>query len=75
MPPTTTTYSDPVVDGIDASRRVAWAKFYDVTEYAELIERLLLDLIDAVLYERHFEAFARAWQAKALFEHYRAMRD
>ena len=60
-----------VLAGMDASRRVGWAKFFTADEaraQAELLSgtllSLLLDLADAVLYGRKAEAFSLAWRIR-----------
>lgn len=60
-----------VLEGIDASRRAGWAKYYDAIdgqEAAESLNRALLDVLfdlaDAVLAGRSFAAFALAWRIR-----------
>jgi hypothetical protein len=70
--------------GLDASRRVAWARFYEEADRASqlsqanamLRERLailipiLYDLIDSVLSKRNMDAFAEAYRIKGIIEDY-----
>lgn len=60
-----------VLEGIDASRRVGWARYFDAVEKqesAEILNRALLDVLyelaDAVLYERNLAAFALAYRIR-----------
>lgn len=60
-----------VLEGIDASRRVGWAKYFDEHEAREQAEMLnatmlsvLYDLADAVLDGRKFEAFGIAFRVR-----------
>lgn len=62
------------MSGIEASRRVAWAKYYDTEEYAEWLEDAVHDLIDAVLVggcagDRKCEAFSLAWALRYSIEY------
>lgn len=60
-----------VLEGIDAARRVGWAKFFEADEKRETAEVLaqvllevLYDLADAVLHGHVFEAFAIAYKIR-----------
>lgn len=68
------------IDGLEASRRVGWAKFYEQLERADSTEadnealrarlatliELLFELTDAVLRKRNVEAFAVAYRVEML---------
>lgn len=64
-----------LVAALDASRRVGWARYYQEREVAERLEDRLrtlvpaiLDLVDAVLYEKNCDAFARAYRLDQLVQ-------
>ena len=73
-----------IVLGIETSRRVGWARYYDEAAHSrqlqlladglrERIETLVpefLSLVDAVLYERNLEAFSQAYRVQVLLEDY-----
>jgi predicted membrane chloride channel (bestrophin family) len=73
-------YPDGPLSGLEASRRVAWAKFYEERDHsghlaamnAVLVERVetlvpeFLDLIDSVLSARNIEAFAHAYRCREI---------
>lgn len=59
------------IDGIEASRRVGWAKFFEeaaANDQLEMVNGVLLDelnaLAEAVLAGRKAEAFSRAWRIR-----------
>jgi len=43
--------SHKVVNGLDASRRVGWARFFEEQERAEELERMLVRMCEAVVYD------------------------
>lgn len=43
--------SHRVVNGLDASRRVGWARFFEEQERAEELERMLVRMCEAVVYD------------------------
>jgi hypothetical protein len=73
-----------IVLGVDASRRVGWARYYSEAErnrqlqaltdcYRDRIELLIpefLGLIDSVLHDRNLEAFSQAYRVQTLIEQY-----
>jgi hypothetical protein len=79
-----------VTAGIDASRRVGWARFYREQEHAHTLEvqnsdfrkrqaciddtmiPLLLELVESVLHEHHFESFGIAYRIRAVLDGYLA---
>jgi hypothetical protein len=78
-------YPDRPIEGLEASRRVGWARFYIERERADGLavmnrqqrDRLdallesLMQLVDAVLHERNLDAFATAYRIQALIEEHR----
>jgi hypothetical protein len=70
--------------GIDASRRVGWARYYSEAEHSQQLQALcdtyqdrieilvpeFLGLIDSVLHDRNLEAFARAYRVQVVIEQY-----
>ena len=72
------------MEGLEASRRVAWARFYDELEHNGQLERVnnilrdrittllpvLLDLLDAVLSKRNVDAFAEAYRIRTLIDEF-----
>jgi hypothetical protein len=70
------------MEGIEAARRVGWARFYAEQEHAEHLRVVnhqlnlqvdalfneLVDLADAVLTRRNPEAFAFAWRIRQLID-------
>jgi hypothetical protein len=85
-----TTYRDDriprAVDGAEASRRVAWAKFYDELDHSQRLQvvnamlrartddlvALLLELTDSVLHSRNVEAFAFAYRVQTAIDDFLA---
>jgi hypothetical protein len=81
-----TTYRDDriprTIDGAEASRRAAWAKFYEqqgrtnamgaiaagLRSQVEELVPLLLDLVDSVLTRRNQDAFANAYRVRQAIE-------
>jgi hypothetical protein len=73
-----------VFAGLDASRRVGWAKYFDEVEYSRQLQTLcdlyrdrievlvpeFLVLVESVLHERNVEAFNRAWRVQTLIDEY-----
>jgi hypothetical protein len=74
------------IDGAEASRRVAWAKFYEELDHAQRLQvvnamlrartddlvSLLLELTDSVLHSRNLDAFALAYKVKQAVEDFLA---
>lgn len=72
------------LDGLEASRRVGWARFYDELERCGQLEAVnnmlrqrihtlvpeLLDLVDAVLTKRNVDAFAAAYRIRTLVDEF-----
>lgn len=70
------------VDGAEASRRVAWACFYEEQGRADALSvitnrlraqvddllPLLLDLVHAVLHDKNLDAFAHAYRVQAAID-------
>lgn len=77
-----------IVLGIDASRRVGWARYYSEAEHARQLQLLcdayrdridvlvpeFLGLVDAVLHDRNLEAFGLAYRVQRVIEDYETRR-
>jgi hypothetical protein len=72
------------IDGAEASRRAAWAKYYEQRGRADALSAisaglrnqvdnllpLLLDLVDSVLTRRNQDAFANAYRVRRAIEEF-----
>lgn len=77
-------YPDAIMLRLESWGRVAWAKWYDEVRHGQqlqqandvLVDRIetlvptLLELTDAVLFERNVEAFAQAHRVRMLIQEY-----
>ena len=72
------------VDGLDASRRVGWAMFYEELDQRQRLQvvnamlrtraddlvELLMELVDSVLHDRNLDAFAVAYKVQEAVERF-----
>lgn len=73
-----------IVLGLDASRRVGWARYFEEAKRANDLERAaavlreridtlvpeFLHLVDSVLHDRNLEAFGQAYRVQSLLDEY-----